>query len=588
MTALAAPLWALSGHLREHRPLFARVVVVSWLLLMAGVATSVLTVLAVSAVVTGDDSAPLLVGLTTATVLTLGALTWVDSWLSHVLAYRVIDTVRLAVHSALAGLAPLGLGRRRSGETAATAMADAEALEWFYAHTAAQFVAGLLAAAAVSVSAFAWFGWPALILVAGQILVVATARPALTIAKRQGAALRTSIGALSAEAVEARQAARELVLLDLVPRHRTRLHEATVAVQRVRRSQAVRTGAEQASLELVGALTAVLGLTGLLAVVDARGLAGDQFPAAVAVMTAGLAPCILVATGLQRVGEMSAAAARLDEVITADPGRHATPPTTAPVPWYDGAGGRLEVHGLRFSYPDTGHEVLRRVDLTVAPGEHLALVGASGAGKTTLLHLLVRLIEPDEGSIRIDGADITDTTPEATRRRVNVVAQHPHIFRTTLRENLLIAAPGRSDEELVLALNRAGLTDHLAALPDGLDTVLAEHGATWSGGQRQRLGLARGLLLDPDVLVLDEPTANLDPTAEQAFLDTLTEVRSRATTIVVSHRESTLLRLPRVAFLDGGRIVAEGTHDSLLAEHSHYRAVLASGEEAETDEIERR
>jgi ABC-type transport system involved in cytochrome bd biosynthesis fused ATPase/permease subunit len=590
VTQTLAPLRAMGTHLSRHRVLFRRVVVVAYLQMLAGAGAIVLSVATASALLDDGDAGAWLAALTAA-VLAVGALAWSDSWLSHVLAYRVIETIRLAVHDALARLAPSGLGRRRSGETAAAAMSDAEQLEWFFAHTVAQVLAGFAAAATIAAGAIAWLGLPGLLVVAGQLGVLLVPLAGLGTARRQGADLRERVSDLSGTSVEVRQSARDLVLLGRVDDARRSLASATSAVQDVRRRIALRTGVEQAALDLVAAATS---FTMLLAV-GARVASGDAgaatLPVAVVLAGVALVPVLTVVASLQRVAEMSAAAARIDEVIAAGRAAHRrssdgiAPDAITLEP--DGSGS-VDVRGLCVTYPGADRPVLHGLDLHLDGGEHVAVVGASGAGKTTLVHALVRLVEPTSGSIVVSGANVGAEPVDRTRARVSLVDQHPHVFRATVRDNLLVARPDTDDDALWRALEDVGLAAHVRSLPDGIDTLLAEHGRTWSGGQRQRLGLARGVLRDPEVLVLDEPTANLDQEAEQAFMRRALALRQGRTTIVVSHRASTVAHLPRVLLVEHGRLAADADHARLSATHPRYRSVLQTEPHASATSEERR
>ncbi|QGQ19417.1 ATP-binding cassette domain-containing protein [Cellulomonas sp. JZ18] len=565
---VTAPVLALGTYLRTQRRLFAEVVVVVWAALVTGVAVAVLSVRAATTVAVGDPAGLAMLALGVA-VVAVGVLAWTEQWLAHVLAYRVIDSVRQHVHAAIARLAPLGLGRRRSGETVAAAMTDAEQLEWFYAHTAAQVVAGGGAALTVSAGAVAWLGPVGLVVPAAQLLVLAVPVLALPVASRQGTALRAEVAALASTVMEARSAARETVLLGRVPAVVAAVRAGTARVQRVRRGLAVRTGVEQAALEGVGA-AAVLGTLALA--VDGA-VPAASVPAAVALAGAGLAPALAVVAGLQRLGETSAAAARVAALLRSPGARPADGPH-ADLAGSSDERGALQVRGLRVTYPGTDHAVLDGVDLDVRPGEHVAVVGASGAGKSTLALVLARLVGHEAGEVHVDGVRVADEPGARTRERVVLVGQHAHVFRASVRANLL--APDADDAALWRALEGAHLADRVRALPEGLDTVLAERGAAWSGGERQRLGLARGLLRDPSVLVLDEPTAGLDTRTEAAFLATLRAARRGRTTVVVTHRPAVVRACDRVVLLDGGRVVADGTHDSLVPGCARYREVLAT------------
>ncbi|CAN5610727.1 ABC transporter ATP-binding protein [soil metagenome] len=227
---------------------------------------------------------------------------------------------------------------------------------------------------------------------------------------------------------------------------------------------------------------------------------------------------------------------------------------------------------------DPDRDVLDGVSLTVAPGETLALVGASGAGKSTLASLIPRLYDVTDGSVRIDGHDVRDLTLDSLRAAIGVVSQDPHLFHESIGENLRYARPEATDEQILLACRGARIHDTITALPDGYDTVVGERGYRLSGGEKQRLAIARLLLKDPAIMILDEATSHLDNDNEahvQAALDTALNGR---TAIVIAHRLSTVRSADRIAVLDAGRIVEIGTHAELLAAGGAYAAQLRAGE----------
>ncbi|WP_157032178.1 ABC transporter ATP-binding protein [Kitasatospora cheerisanensis] len=239
--------------------------------------------------------------------------------------------------------------------------------------------------------------------------------------------------------------------------------------------------------------------------------------------------------------------------------------------------------GVRFRYPDApadSPDLLAGIDLHIRPGETLALVGATGSGKTTLTALLPRLYEPTAGAITLDGTDIRDLPREELRRQVAVAFEEPTLFSATVRENVLMGAPGADGEQLAraLATAQAGFVDKL---PDGLDTEVGEQGLSLSGGQRQRLALARAVVGEPRFLVLDDPLSALDVHTEALVERALRQVLADTTALVVAHRPSTVLLADRVALLADGRITAVGTHQELLQSCPAYRALMSGESELE-------
>ena len=238
------------------------------------------------------------------------------------------------------------------------------------------------------------------------------------------------------------------------------------------------------------------------------------------------------------------------------------------------ADGALEVDAITFTYVGGARPALENVSITVAPGERLALVGATGAGKSTLAKLMARLYDPDQGAVRYGGVDLRDATFASLRRRIVVVPQEGFLFGGTVADNLRVARPGATDADVRRALTDIGALDHFDSFPDGLDTEVRERGSRLSAGERQLVSLARAALVDPDVLVLDEATSNLDPGTEAEVERALERLMEGRTVIVVAHRLSTVRRADRVAVVDlvdgSGRIVELGDHDQLVALGGRY------------------
>lgn len=232
--------------------------------------------------------------------------------------------------------------------------------------------------------------------------------------------------------------------------------------------------------------------------------------------------------------------------------------------------GRVSFQDVTFRYParpDTAS--LSGFSLEMAPGETVALVGPSGAGKTTVLQLLLRFYDPAEGVIRLDGVDISHLAPADLRGRIGIVPQDPVIFSTTAMENIRYGRPGATDAE-VRAAGHVAHADFLEELPEGYDTFLGEKGVRLSGGQRQRVAIARAILRDPPVLLLDEATSALDAESEQAVQAALVTLSCNRTTLVVAHRLATVRKADRIVVIEAGRVVATGTHDSLIRDGGIY------------------
>jgi len=324
----------------------------------------------------------------------------------------------------------------------------------------------------------------------------------------------------------------------------------------------------------------MLGLLAVLWLGGRRVIAGDlslgSFVAFNAYVTMLVWPLRVLGQRVTTLQKAVGASARISEVLEAEPQlrepRH-------PVKLGGPIRGDVRLEDVQF-----GHEgdrpVLHGLDLHVPAGQSLALVGATGSGKSTIAGLLARLYDPDEGAVRLDGHDVRELRIADVRRAVALVFEETFLFTDTVRENIRFGRPDAGNDDVERAAALAGATEFIADLPDEYETVLGERGFSLSGGQRQRIAIARAILANPAVLVLDDATSAVDATKEHEIRAALTTVMEGRTTLVIAHRPATIALADRVAVLEGGRIVEEGTHAELLQRSIRYRMLLALGEAA--------
>ena len=499
-----------------------------------------------------------------------GVLRYLERLTAHDAAFRVLGDVRVRIYRRLARLAPAGLRPLRSGDLLTRLVSDVDSTQDLFVRGVVPVVAAALAGGG-AVAACAFLLAPAAGVLALGLLAAGALLPALSSASARAAGRRTARarGAVSARVVDALAGAAELHAFGAQDRALAAVAEADAELTAQSRRGALVQAAGAGLASLAAGLTvwAVL-LLGVAAVED--GTLG-RVPLAVLTLTALAAfeaTAALPAAAAQ-LAETRAGAARILDVLDA-PDPVAEPATPAPPPEPPLT---VRLRDVRARYTPGGPLAVDGLDLDLTPGKRVALVGPSGAGKSTVAALLLRFLDPAGGVITLNGTDLTAFAPDRVRRLVGGCPQDPHIFDATVRDNLRLARPDATDAELADAAARARLLPWIESLPDGLDTRVGAHGARMSGGERRRLALARALLADPALMILDEPTAHLDrPTAAALTADLLRATRGRST-LLITHDLTGMEEIDEIVVLDAGRVVQRGAHADLIARPGLYRTL---------------
>jgi ATP-binding cassette, subfamily C, bacterial CydC len=465
---------------------------------------------------------------------------------SHDLALRALGHVRARFYTGIAPLAPAGLQAFRRGDLMTRMIDDVDALQGLYLRgLGPPFVA--LAAGAVCVGTAV-----AVLPAAGAVLAVglvvggaAVPFVAAWIGTSAGRRQAPARGELTAEIVDVLRAAPELVVYGAEERMLERVASADRELDRLARRDAVAGGVGDSLAILVAGLTVV----GVLAISVQAHEAGSLNRVLVAMLALlALASFEAVAALPSAARELSSTLAsgrRILELVDREP--DVRDPSTALAPPVE---SEVALEGVTARYEPSEPSALSDFDLRVAPGSRVALVGPSGAGKTTVTNLLLRFLDPAEGRVVLDGCDLREYRQEDVRATFALAGQEAHVFDSTIRANLLLARPDASEADLHLALRRAYLDEWVESLPEGLDTLVGEDGNRLSGGQRQRLTIARALLSDAPVLVLDEPTAHLDPETAQAVVNEAFAAAGDRSVLLITHREEGLDLVDEVVTLD--------------------------------------
>ncbi|MDA8382632.1 MAG: thiol reductant ABC exporter subunit CydC [Betaproteobacteria bacterium] len=502
---------------------------------------------------------------------------YLERLVTHEATFRLLSELRVWFYTRLEPLAPARLQRYRSADMASRIQSDIDSLNHVYLRVIVPIAVAALGTLII-LAVMAAFS-PAVAATSAMFLGMAgIALPAyLRIrAAGPGEKLVQTRAALRGVAVDGIQGLAELRVYGAVERHSASLRQLSDDHIEAQGGLSKLTGFSQGALGLCANLA--LWVTMLLAIprVYAGTLAAPDLALLALFVLASFEAVAPLPQAFQSLGESLSAVRRLFEIIDAEPAILAPPLPSPPL-----VEPRVSIQGLCFRYGDEGPWVLAGIDLELAAGKRLALVGPTGAGKSTLVQLLLRFWEYPAGKILLGGHDLRAFQPEDLRTHIAVVSQDAYLFNATVRENLLIARPDASDEQLVAACRTAQIHDFVASLPAGYDTELGEGGTRISGGQARRIAIARALLLDAPILILDEPTEGLDPPTARALLDAIHALMQGRSVLLITHRLDVLAALvDEVVVLEAGRIVEWGTVQALASSQGAYRRLqddLAEG-----------
>ena len=508
----------------------------------------------------------------------LGLTHYIEQFTGHYVAFRLLAMLRNDFYKRLEPLAPAGMGTLRTGDAISRVINDCERVEPFYAHTIAPAICSII----VPASLLGWlyaihpvFAWTLLPFMLFMVFVL----PALiaVIGGSGDADWRRTQGDVNAFLTDSFQGLRDTLAFGAGLRRRL---EARRMGEELGRGQEKLTRADafqRGITEFVVAAAAVAMLmVGQDLVQSGAVEVLRDLPAVFAITVTSFGAVIGLNNVINDYRVSIVCADRLFELMDQEPAvqDRARGPLGALRP-------ALSFDNVQFGY-QAGTDVLRGISFDLAPGEHVALVGTSGAGKSTIVNLLLRFWDATGGNIRLGGRPIQEMPLEELRNLVAVVSQRNYVFNTTIGDNIRMGKPDATRAELDQAARRANLKSWIDSLPDGYETPVGEMGSKISGGQRQRLAIARALLKDAPILVLDEATSNLDVETEREVNAAIRELQSGRTTLTIAHRLSTVQNADRILVLEQGRVVEQGRHAQLLAKGGVYARIF----ELQKDEVD--
>lgn len=500
--------------------------------------------------------------------ITRGVFRYLERLVSHNVTFRLLARLRVWFYEKLEPLAPARLMEYKSGDLLARVIGDVETLENFYVRVVSPTMTAILIGALVSLF-FASFYIPIAIVLIGFFIVLGFVLPLLAqlVSRQAGQRIITQRAELGSQLVDGIQGLADLLAFGRAMDRAEQIAAIGDQYGRTQKQMARINGIHSA----LGTLLTNLGLWVVLVLVIPQVTAGNINSVMLGTFTlmtlASFEAVLPLPLAAQMWNASREAARRLFEVVDAEPAVHdGTQYSTL-----EGRISNIEFSHVTFSYPTQSRPALQDVSFHMPAGKSVAIVGPSGAGKSTLASLLLRFWDYEMGEIRLGEKSLKALNPDEVRARIALVSQNSYFFNTSIRENLRLARRGIRPDEIEAAAQAAQINEFVMNLPQAYDTLIGEQGLRLSGGERQRLAIARALLKNAPILILDEPTANLDPLTEKQVLETLFKTMQGRTSLLITHRLIGLEKMDEVLVMNEGKIVERGTHDELLSQAGLYR-----------------
>jgi ATP-binding cassette subfamily B protein len=529
----------------------------------------------VSLALTGSPASAMLAGLWVLIVLVVlrAAMSYAEMWYAHKAAYGILATLRVKLYRAIEKIAPGYLLNRRTGDLSSTLMSDVETLEWFYAHTYGAAVIAVVVPVLVLITiAILIHPLVALILIPWIILMASIPFWFKDRADEDGRKIRESLVVVNAEVVDGIQGVREILSFGYESFYLRKIKKVNKVLTTLQTKYGSRQGVENALLNSVMA-AGLICVTALSAYLVSAGKLGKEWYAVAIILSIYVfTPITAISIMARNFGIMKSSTDRVFTVLeTPETVRDLVEKSAKIADRIDVAFERVD-----FRYKEQLPLVLKDVSFRIEPGEIVALAGYSGAGKSTCANLLLRFWDVTGGRVLVGGRDVRDMKQKDLRDKIALVPQDVYLFNCSIIENIRLGKPDASDTDVIRAAEDARIHDFIMGLPNRYQTVVGERGVQLSGGQRQRIAIARALLKDAPILIMDEAVSNLDTKNEEELRLALNRLKVNRTTMVIAHRLSTIMSADRIVVLENGEVAQTGRHEGMIKDNGPYRKLISS------------
>lgn len=539
----------------------------------AAIACSAYGAYLVSLAILGAEPHAILIGIwvLVALVVLRAVMSYAEMWYAHKAAYGILAHLRVKLYRAIEKIAPSYLMNKRTGDLSSTLMSDVETLEWFYAHTyGAAFIAVIVPLIVLAVITVLIHPYLALVLIPWLFLTVTVPFWFQNRAEIDGRKIREGLAEVNSEVVDGIQGVREILSFGYESWYLKKLRNANKCLSAVQRKYGSRQGIETGLLNFFMS-AGLLSVTIISVYLIKNGMMGRQWYAVSIILSIYVfTPVVAIGTMARSFGIMQSSTDRVFTVLE-------MPETVKDMvevskPLQDRLS--VEFDHVSFRYKEEFPLVLRDVSFRVSTGETVALVGHSGSGKSTCANLLLRFWDVTEGRVRVGGQDVRDLKQVDLRNIVSIVPQDVYLFNCSIKDNLLLGKQNATDTEIYEATRKARIHDFITSLPNGYDTEVGERGVQLSGGQRQRIAIARALLKNAPILLMDEAVSNLDTKNEEELREALQELSKNRITLVIAHRLSTIMAADKIVVLENGTVAQTGRHDEMILRDGTYSRLI--------------